>query len=142
MWRVHYGKKILALASLLVIIAAFLISGCGGQAEENSAPNASKMSANSSLTAIKDRGVLRVAVFKYAPPLSYKTGDGKWAGFDIDLAKRMAKDLLGSEDMLQIVPVDVADSEKVLVDGHADLVLANFTITKDRSQNVDLSALT
>lgn len=111
------------LASVMLILA-----GCGS--------NSSSSSANdpSSVSAIKKRGTIRVAVFGDLPPYGWVNQDGKRVGYDITLARKIAKDLGVKIKFVQVNAnnrVDALNSDKV------DLVLANFTVTPQRKNVVD-----
>jgi polar amino acid transport system substrate-binding protein len=91
------------------------------------------------LDAIKAAGKIRVAVFSDKPPFGYVDENGDHQGYDIYLAKRLAQDLLGSPDKLEYVLVEAASRIEVLLANKADLVLANFTLTPERAQQVDFA---
>jgi polar amino acid transport system substrate-binding protein len=82
-------------------------------------------------------GLLRVAIFDDKPPFCYLDSTGELRGFDVSLARRLAKDLLGGEDKIEFVIVQPAERVSVLLEGRADVVLANFTVTPDRAGEVD-----
>ena len=60
-------------------------------------------------------------------------------GYDIYFAKRIAKDLLGSEDAVEFVYVEAASRVEYLQSGKVDITLANFTVTEERSEKVDFA---
>ncbi len=138
----------LTLPSRFKWIAAGILSlalfGCSGEktAENSSATGAaSQVSAGGEdgLQAIKDRGVLRVAVFADKPPFGYVNANGENQGYDIVLAKRMAKDLLGDENKVEFVLTDAQNRVDVLKSNKVDVTLANFTQTPEREQQVDFA---
>lgn len=55
------------------------------------------------------------------------------------LPKRIAKDLLGSEDAVEFVYVEAASRVEYLQSGKVDITLANFTVTEERSEKVDFA---
>lgn len=65
--------------------------------------------------------------------------NGKVQGYDIYFAKRIAKDLLGSEDAVEFVYVEAASRVEYLQSGKVDITLANFTVTEERSEKVDFA---
>jgi polar amino acid transport system substrate-binding protein len=89
--------------------------------------------------AIRARGVLRVAVFIDKPPFSYIDATGKQQGYDAELARRLAKDLLGDASKVVFVPSTAGERITLLEEGKADIVAANFTNTPERAQRVDFS---
>ncbi|MGR9633545.1 transporter substrate-binding domain-containing protein [Bacillus cereus] len=88
---------------------------------------------------IKERGELVVAVFTDKPPFGYVDKDGKNVGFEIDMAKRFAKDLLGDESKVKFVPVEAASRIPYLQSDKVDFVLANMTATDERKKVVDFT---
>ena len=49
--------------------------------------------ADSSVTAIKKRGTVRIATFGDLPPYGWVNKDGKRVGYDVALGRKIAKDL-------------------------------------------------
>ena len=116
------------LVVLIIAVAAFF----GIESSKNNSNNANE----SSVTAIKKRGVLRVAVFGDLPPYGWVDDHGNRLGYDVRLARQMAKDLGVKVKFTQVNAnnrVDTLNSNK------ADIVLANFTETPERKQVVDFA---
>ena len=116
------------LVVLIIAVAAFF----GIKSSKNNNNNANE----SSVTAIKKRGVLRVAVFGDLPPYGWVDDHGNRLGYDVRLARQMAKDLGVKVKFIQVNAnnrVDTLNSNK------ADIVLANFTETPERKQVVDFA---
>jgi polar amino acid transport system substrate-binding protein len=88
------------------------------------------------LETIKARGYLIVAVKENLRPLGFRDATGELQGFEIDLAKRLAKDLLGREEAVQFLPVQNADRITVLTENKADVTIAHLTATAARSRLV------
>jgi polar amino acid transport system substrate-binding protein len=91
------------------------------------------------LDAIKTRGKIRIAVFSDKPPFCYVDENGINQGYDIFLGHRIAQDLLGDPAKVEFVLVEAASRIEVLQANKADLVLANFTVTEERSKQVDFA---
>ena len=129
-------KKI-ALATLTAIVAAFL-AACGGESksEANAADTGAKAGA---LGKIKENGVIRVGVFADKPPFGFIDANGVNQGYDIAFAKRIAAELLGDENKVQFVPVEAANRVEFLKSDKVDVILANFTQTPERAQQVDFT---
>lgn len=86
---------------------------------------------------IKKNGVVRVASFDSNPPFGFVDAKTKKiAGLDVDYAQAIA-DKLGVK--LEVVPTNPANRIPLLVSHKVDLVLANFTITKERQEQVNFS---
>ena len=85
------------------------------------------------LEAAKARGTLVVGVRKDFPPLGYLDDNGKSAGFEIDLARYMARQLLGDEEKLRVTPVSAGNRITALISGSVDLLIAAVTVMEDRA---------
>lgn len=85
---------------------------------------------------IKKSKVLKVAVFSDKKPFGYVDEYGKYQGYDVYFAERIAKDL-GVK--IKYVPVEPAQRVEVLATGKVDIVLANFTVTNERAEKVDFA---
>ncbi len=116
------------LVVLIIAVAAFF--GIKSGTSNNSGAN------ESSVSAIKKRGVLRVAVFGDLPPYGWVDEHGNRVGYDVRLARQMAKDMGVKVKFTQVNAnnrVDTLNSNK------ADIILANFTMTPERKQVVDFA---
>ena len=126
-------KKITGLLmSLLLFVGIF--AGCGNaNSSEASSSTASK------LEEIKKRGTVRIGVFSDKPPFGYVDSNGKNQGYDVYIAKRIAKDLLGDENKVEFVLVEAASRVEFLQSDKVDIILANFTVTDERKEVVDFA---
>ncbi len=88
---------------------------------------------------IKERGVVRIGVFSDKAPFGYINNKGKFDGFDIYIAKRLAKDLLGDSQKVEFIPVDAAARVEALRSNRVDILMANFTKTEERARVVDFA---
>nr|4ZV1_A Chain A, AncQR [synthetic construct]4ZV2_A Chain A, AncQR [synthetic construct] len=82
------------------------------------------------------RGTLRVGTEATFPPFGFKDENGKLVGFDIDLAKAIAKKL-GVK--VEFKPMDFDGIIPALQSGKIDVVIAGMTITEERKKQVDFS---
>lgn len=126
-------KKITGLLmSLLLFVGIF--AGCGNaNSSEASSSTASK------LEEIKKRGTVRIGVFSDKPPFGYVDSNGKNQGYDVYIAKRIAKDLLGDENKVEFVLVEAASRVEFLQSDKVDIILANITVTDERKEVVDFA---
>ncbi|MBB5225346.1 amino acid ABC transporter substrate-binding protein [Treponema ruminis] len=85
---------------------------------------------------IKKSKTIKIAVFSDKKPFGYVDEYGKYQGYDVYFAERIAKDL-GVK--VKYVPVEAAARVEVLETGKVDLVLANFTVTPARAEKVDFA---
>jgi polar amino acid transport system substrate-binding protein len=91
------------------------------------------------LDEIIKRDKLIVATFGTAPPFCYTDEGGKLIGFDIDVAKLIAKALLGDENKIEFVTVTSEGRWPAVNSGRADIGLASTTVYPDRALRVAFS---
>jgi polar amino acid transport system substrate-binding protein len=89
--------------------------------------------------AIAQRGKLIVAVKDNVRPLGFRDAQGKLQGFEIDIAQRLAQELLGRSDAIEFVPVSNRDRLSAVVTGKVDLAIARVTATAPRARVVTFS---
>ncbi len=89
-----------------------------------------------SLDEIKSDGKIVIGLFSDKKPFGYVDEYGEYQGYDVYLARRLAEDL-GVE--LEIVSLDAPNRIEYLQSFKVDVVLANFTYTEDRAQQVDFA---
>lgn len=91
------------------------------------------------LSDIQERGYLIVAVKDNVRPLGFRTDQGELAGFEIEIARQLAEDLLGDRNAVVFQPVANVNRIPVVLDGEVDLVIAHLGRTAERSRLVDFS---
>lgn len=85
---------------------------------------------------IKESGKIVIGVFSDKKPFGYVDSNGDFQGYDVYFGNRLAKDL-GVE--VEYVPVEAASRVEYLVSAKVDIILANFTVTKERAEQVDFT---
>lgn len=141
-------KKLFALLTTLLLGAATL-TGCGSgtAAEETSADTtaeeteaaASEETGNAiyrTLDEIKESGKITIGVFSDKNPFGYVDENGDYQGYDVYFAERLAEDL-GVE--VEYVSTEAASRVEYLTTGKVDIILANFTVTDERAEQVDFA---
>lgn len=128
-------KKVLSLL-LTVVIAVGVLIGCGSTTRSM---NGSAVAKAKTLDEIKKDGKIKIGIFSDKKPFGYVDSDGAVQGYDVYFAKRIGKDLLGSEDAVEFVYVEAASRVEYLQSAKVDIILANFTVTEDRSEKVDFA---
>ena len=88
------------------------------------------------LDEIKESGRITIGLFSDKKPFGYVDENGEYQGYDVYLARRLAEDL-GAE--LDIVSLDAPNRIEYLQSFKVDLVLANFTYTAERAEQVDFA---
>jgi polar amino acid transport system substrate-binding protein len=120
-------SKLLASFTLTLFIALTVASRC------------TQISA-AELAEIQRRGKIIVAVKDNTPPLGYLNEQGKLTGLEIDLARRLAKDILGDENAVVLQPVTNQNRLKLVLNNQVDLAIARVSDTALRRRIVDLSS--
>ncbi|CDE56359.1 MAG: cysteine ABC transporter substrate-binding protein [Lachnospiraceae bacterium] len=129
-------KRILSFILVLGLLA-LMLTGCTSDSKDSG--SSTKTAKARTLEEIKKDGKIRIGVFSDKNPFGYVDENGKVQGYDIYFAKRIAKDLLGSEDAVEFVYVEAASRVEYLQSGKVDITLANFTVTEERSEKVDFA---
>ncbi|MEH1917958.1 transporter substrate-binding domain-containing protein [Nostoc sp.] len=91
------------------------------------------------MSEIQQRGYLNVAVKDNLRPLGFKDANGNLQGLEIDLAKRLAVDLVGKAEAVKFQPVANRDRLSVILDKKVDFAIARVTATESRARIVSFS---
>ncbi|MBO1335825.1 glutamate ABC transporter substrate-binding protein [Streptomyces sp. VRA16 Mangrove soil] len=73
------------------------------------------------------------------PGVGQKTPDGKYKGFDVDVATYVAKQLGYSADNIEWKEAKSADRETMLQRGDVDFIAASYSINDERAAKVDFA---
>jgi polar amino acid transport system substrate-binding protein len=90
----------------------------------------------SRLDEIIKRDKVLVATFSTAPPFCFTDEKGELVGFDIDIAKLIAKYLVGDPQKIEFVTVTSEGRWPAVNSGRADFGLATTTVYPDRALRV------
>lgn len=124
------------------------LSGCGASnaSVDSNESNATVESSDSSVTAesagyrtldeIKESGTINIGVFSDKSPFGYVDENGEYQGYDVYFAERIGKDL-GVD--INYVSTEAASRIEYLQTGKVDIILANFTVTEERAEEVDFA---
>ena len=88
------------------------------------------------LDEIRDSGTVNIGVFSDKNPFGYVDENGEYQGYDVYFARRLAEDL-GVK--LNLVSTEAANRIEYLQTGKVDIILANFTVTPQRVEEVDFA---
>ncbi|MSN96671.1 transporter substrate-binding domain-containing protein [Campylobacter sp. FMV-PI01] len=92
-----------------------------------------------SLSEILKAGEIRIGVWNAQPPFSSFT-DGKFSGFEVAMAKEIGRDIVGENGKVTLVGIDnVSERVTFLEQNKVDLVIASFTVNKEREKIIDFS---
>ncbi len=94
---------------------------------------------NDDLTTITQRDRLIVGIRNDAPPFGFKDKKGFTVGYDADLARLIAKGILGDEKKVEFVPVTASNRIMKLNSGEVDCLIATMSITTQRQQFLNFS---
>lgn len=128
--------KRLGTAVLILTLLISVLTGC------TSDQSASGTAANNSgtvyrtLEQIQESGVINIGVFSDKSPFGYVDENGEYQGYDVYFANRIGEDL-GVE--VNYVSTEAANRIEYLQTGKVDIILANFTVTEERAQEVDFA---
>lgn len=138
----RFGLVIASLTLSLGIIA----TGCSTKTSDTkgttASPGASAAASSDSadIKKIKDRGVLKVGCKVDVPKFGYKDpSTNKIDGFEIDIARAIAKKIFGSPDKVDFQAVTAKTRGPLLDNGEIDIVAATFTITEERKKSYNFS---
>lgn len=91
------------------------------------------------LAEIQQRGTVVIGVKENLPPLGFRNGQGELDGLEVELARLIAEQILGDRQAVTLKPVSNRDRIPALLNDDVDLVIAQLTMTTDRSRVVDFS---
>ena len=90
----------------------------------------------SQLDVVLKRDKLIVGTYSTSPPLAYVDDKGELVGFEIDLARQLAKDLLGDPKKVEFVVLQSDGRFPAALSGKIDMGLCSTTITGDRAVRI------
>ncbi|HYO02988.1 MAG TPA: glutamate ABC transporter substrate-binding protein [Mycobacterium sp.] len=103
-------------------------------------PSPGAMPPGSTMAAIVERGRLIVGVDQATNLFgSRNPATGELEGFDIDLAREIARRIFGDPNRVDLRVVTAAQREPALQEGQVDLVVRTYSITCDRKEKVAFS---
>ncbi len=118
-------RKLIAIAlAFTMIFSMTMLAGCGGGEESES-----------DLEYVKEKGKLVVGITDFAP-MDYKDEDGKWIGFDAEMAEAFA-DSLGVE--VEFIEIDWDSKEMELENKTIDCVWNGMTLTDAVMESMETS---
>jgi polar amino acid transport system substrate-binding protein len=88
---------------------------------------------------IESQKELKVAVKNNLRPLGFTQENGNLVGLEIDIARKLAAELLGDPAAIKFVPVDNVERLQVVLKDEVDLAIARVAVTTSRSRIVDFS---
>ncbi len=114
---------------LLMIITGLLLSGCGNEQKQ----------VVDIYDKIKARDKLIVGVKYDTKPFGFIDKNQEVTGFDVDLARMIAKYILNDPNKVEFVQVTPQNRILALNSGQIDMIIATMTVTEQRKQVVEFS---
>jgi len=125
-WRT--GAQV--LQSPFLMLSAVVLSATAGSVSPMQAAE---------LSEIRDRGYLTVGVKDNRAPLGFLDDEGTLTGFEIEIAQRLAEELLGTSTALRLVPVTNVGRLNAVIADDVDIAIAALTVTAARRRIVNFS---
>ncbi|MFJ8868795.1 glutamate ABC transporter substrate-binding protein [Streptomyces sp. NPDC102473] len=117
-------RKVTA-ASAAVLALALTATACGSDDKDDAAGSGG--------------GKITIGIKIDQPGLGLKTPDGKFAGFDVDVATYVAKELGYDAKNIEFVETKSADRETAIERGDVKFIAATYSINDERLQKVDFA---
>ncbi|CAL9561021.1 MULTISPECIES: glutamate ABC transporter substrate-binding protein [Streptomyces] len=116
-------------AAAVAVVLSLTATACGGGSG----------SAGDGGTAGGGKDKIVIGIKFDQPGLGLKTPDGKFTGFDVDVATYVAKELGYQPDQIEFKQAVSAERENLISNGDVKLVVATYTINDKRKAKVDFA---
>ncbi|MFG2436170.1 glutamate ABC transporter substrate-binding protein [Streptomyces sp. NPDC048508] len=117
------SKVVAASAAVLALTAT--ATACGSDNKDDSGSSGG--------------GKIKIGIKYDQPGLGLKQPDGSFAGFDVDVATYVAKELGYKPSQIDFVETKSADRENALARGDVKFIAATYSITDERKAKVDFA---
>ncbi|MCK1813665.1 glutamate ABC transporter substrate-binding protein [Streptomyces sp. XM4011] len=124
-------RKASALAAS-VLALTLTATACGSSDDDNGGSGSGSGNGGGS-------GTITVGIKFDQPGLGLKTPDGSFAGFDVDVATYIAGELGYEPGDIEFVETPSAERENMLKRGDVDFIVATYSITDARKEQVDFA---
>lgn len=114
-------RRLLPATTLAAALA--FVTACGGPSDDTLAGKA-------------EDGTLSIGIRFDQPGMAQRRLDGKFVGFDVDVAKYVARELGVEESGITWKEARSADRERLITNGEVDFVVATYSITDKRKEQV------
>lgn len=123
-------KKLSVIALVFMLGLSTFLGGCSSSSSSSSSAN------DDSLKYVMDKGELIVGLDDAFPPMGFRDDDNNIVGFDIDLAKEVAKRM---DIKVKFQPVNWQAKEQELSSKNIDCIWNGFGITPEREKVLTIS---
>ncbi|WP_405762603.1 glutamate ABC transporter substrate-binding protein [Streptomyces sp. NBC_00045] len=117
-------------AAAVAAVLALTATACGGSSDKASSDGGASGGAKNKIV---------IGIKFDQPGLGLKTPDGKFTGFDVDVATYVAKELGYQPDQIEFKQAVSAERENLIANGDVKLVVATYTINDKRKAKVDFA---
>ena len=136
-YKENFMKIFKPIFAIFSVLAAVILVACSNANSSSTSSSSSTSGATArTLEEIKESGTVKIGVFSDKKPFGYVDANGEYQGYDVYLGNRLAKEL-GVE--VEYVPVEAANRVEYLTSAKVDIILANFTVTDERKEQVDFA---
>jgi glutamate transport system substrate-binding protein len=111
-------------AAVTVLVLSLTATACGGDSDSGSGTDGKKIT---------------IGIKYDQPGLGLQTPDGKYTGFDVDVATYVAKELGYDAKDITFTQTKSADRETAIERGDVKFIAATYSITDERLQKVDFA---
>jgi polar amino acid transport system substrate-binding protein len=125
-------QKINRFAAIALAAAMAIVVAQGAWAGEAQ----TKIARESVIEKIADRGAMKVGLGIFVP-WSFKDKNGKLAGFEVEVARKLARDM---DVKVEFVPTEWSGIIPALLTGKFDVIIGGMGITAQRAMKVNFSA--
>lgn len=130
------------LGLLLVLLAGCGGGGGGGAPGGGNGAELPSFAGDTTMARLQQAGKIRVGTKFDQPLFGLKAPGGEVEGFDVEIAKLVAEGIFGKgniEGRLEFLETPSRVRESSIVDGKVDMVIATYTITEERKQQVSFA---
>lgn len=128
--------KRLGTAVLILTLLISVLTGCTSNQSTGGNAAGNPDTVYRTVDEIIESGTINIGVFSDKSPFGYVDENGEYQGYDVYFANRIGEDL-GVE--VNYVSTEAANRIEYLQTGKVDIILANFTVTEERAQEVDFA---
>ncbi|MBM2810443.1 MAG: amino acid transporter substrate-binding protein, family [Chloroflexi bacterium] len=120
------------------LLFAVLVAGCAPPAAQPG--GVARAPEGTLLRKVQDRGKIVIGVKYDVPTFGYlNPRTNQLEGFDVDLGRAIAREVLGSEDRAEFTQAKSADRIPFLNAGQVDLILSTMTANEERAGQIDFT---
>ncbi|MEU9029885.1 glutamate ABC transporter substrate-binding protein [Streptomyces sp. NPDC048383] len=118
-------------AAAVAVALALTATACGGNSDKSASD------AGASGGGGKDKVVIGIKFDQ--PGVGLKTPDGKYTGFDVDVATYVAKELGYEPNQIEFKQAISAERENLISNGDVKFIVASYSINDKRKEKVDFA---